>query len=617
MGLESMELKLIKRKKEFLVSEVKKLKTRDEIQSKYKWKVEKMYVNSAAWEKDFEILKSKAPKMQRFSGKLGRAEDLLAFLESNVEIGRLLDKLLVYAHLRGDEDTAKAEFQVLKNKIDAYGAEVSSVTAFFVPELLSLPERAVDEEILKLPALKLYEFYLSDILDQKPHILSAEEEKLLASVSDCLNAPGNIFGMLTNADMVFPSIKDESGKEIELTEGNYSSFIKSKDRRVRKDAFDALFSTYSGFKNTLTTSLTSSIKNFIFNAKTRNYDSALESSLKPNNIPLEVYDNVVDTINNNLSSLHKYVSLKKKLLGLSEIHMYDLYVPIVDVEVDHIEYADAVKIALDGIKPLGQEYLDIFKEGISEGWVDVFENKGKRTGAYSWGCYDSMPYVLLNYNYQLNDVSTLAHEMGHSIHSYYSRKNQPYIYSQYVLFCAEVASITNECLLIDYLIKNEKNKKKRLFLINQQLEGIRTTVFRQCMFAEFEKITHENIEQGNPLSPEDLCKIYHDLNVRYFGEDMVVDEGIDMEWSRIPHFYNDFYVYQYTTGFAAANSFSKMIVEEGESAVEKYTEFLKSGGSDYPINILKKAGVDMSTPKPLEDTIRRFDELLGMLEKEI
>ncbi|MGV8980964.1 oligoendopeptidase F [Clostridium sp.] len=599
------------------MSDVKKLKTRDEINSAYKWKVDKMYVDTAAWEEDFEILKSKAPKMQRFSGKLGRAEDLLTFLESNVEIDRLLDRLLVYAHLRADEDTAKAEFQVLKNKIDAYGAEVSSITAFFVPELLSLPEGAVDEAIGKLPALELYEFYLRDILDQKPHILSVEGEKLLASVSDCLNAPGNIFGMLTNADMVFPSIKDENGNEIELTEGNYSTFIKSKDRRVRKDAFEALFTTYSGFKNTLTTALTSSIKNFVFNAKTRNYASSLESSLKPNNIPLEVYDNVVDTINNNLSSLHKYVSLKKKLLGLDEIHMYDLYVPIVDVEVDHIEYADAVKIALDGIKPLGQEYLDIFKKGISEGWVDVFENKGKRTGAYSWGCYDSMPYVLLNYNYQLNDVSTLAHEMGHSIHSYYSRKNQPYIYSEYELFCAEVASITNECLLIDYLIKNEKDKKKRLFLINQQLEGIRTTVFRQCMFAEFEKITHESIEGGNPLSPEDLCKIYHDLNVKYFGEDMVIDEGIDMEWSRIPHFYNDFYVYQYTTGFAAANSFSKMIVEEGESAVERYKGFLKSGGSDYPINILKKAGVDMSTPKPLEDTIKRFDELLGMLEKEM
>jgi len=599
------------------VSEVKKLKTRDEVDSKYKWNVEKMYKSPEEWEKDFEILKSKSPEMQRFSGKLGTPEELLSFLESNVEIERLLDKLLVYAHLRGDEDTGNAKFQVLKNKVDAYGAEVSSVTAFFIPELLSLPERAVDEAISKLPKLKVYEFYLSDILNQKEHTLNADGEKLLASVSDCLSAPGNIFGMLTNADMTFPCIKDEKGNEIELTEGNYSNFIKSKDRRVRKDAFETLFGTYKGFSNTLTTALTSSIKNFIFNAKTRNYTCALESSLKPNNIPVEVYENVVDTINNNLDSLHKYVSLKKKLLGLDEIHMYDLYVPIVDAEEEHIEYEDAVKIALEGIKPLGQEYLNIFKDGINEGWVDVFQNKGKRSGAYSWGCFDSMPYVLLNYNYKLNDVSTLAHEMGHSIHSYYSRKTQPYIYSGYELFCAEVASITNECLLIDYLIKNESDKKKRLFLINQQLEGIRTTVFRQCMFAEFEKITHEKIEQGTPLSPEDLCTIYHDLNVKYFGPEMVVDEGIDMEWSRIPHFYNDFYVYQYTTGFAAANSFSKMIVDEGESAVERYIGFLKSGGSDYPINILKKAGVDMSTPKPLEDTIKRFDELLGMLEKEI
>ncbi|MBU3090895.1 oligoendopeptidase F [Clostridium sp. CF011] len=599
------------------MSEVKKLKTRDEIDSMYKWNVQKMYKSSAAWEEDFEILRSKAPEMQSFSGKLGTAEELLSFLESNVEIQRLLEKLLVYAHLRGDEDTAKAEFQVLKNKIDSYAAEVSSATAFFVPELLSLKEGFIDEAICKIPKLKIYEFYLLDILSQKPHTLSVEGEKLLASVSDCLNAPGNIFEMLTNADMTFPSIKDEKGNEIELTEGNYSIFIKSKDRSVRKDAFETLFGTYKGFRNTLTTSLTSSIKNFVFNAKTRNYASALESSLKPNNIPVEVYHNVVDTINNNLDSLHKYVRLKKKLLGLDEIHMYDLYVPIVDAVQDSIEYEDAVKLALDGIKPLGQEYLNIFKEGISEGWVDVFENKGKRSGAYSSGCYDSMPYVLLNYNHQLNDVSTLAHEMGHSIHSYYSRKNQPYIYSEYELFCAEVASTTNECLLIDYLIKNETDKKKRLFLINQQLEGIRTTVFRQCMFAEFEKTTHENFEQGNPLSPEDLCKIYHDLNRKYFGAEMVVDEGIDMEWARIPHFYSDFYVYQYTTGFAAANSFSKMIVEEGESAVERYKGFLKSGGSDYPINILKKAGVDMSSPKPLEDTIRRFDELLEMLEKEI
>jgi oligoendopeptidase F len=599
------------------VSEVKKLKTRDEIDNMYKWNVTKMYENSKDFEGEFEILKAKAPKMKRFSGKLGKSEDLLCFLESNIEIQRLLEKLLVYAHLRSDEDTARPEFQVLKNKVDAYAAEVSSITSFFTPELLSLPEGTVDEEILELPELKIYEFYLKDILSQKPHTLSAEVEKVLASAGDCLDAPGNIFGMLTNADMVFPNIRDEEGREVELTTGNYSSFIKSKDRRVRKDAFEALFQTYKGFKNTLTTSLTSSIKNFIFNAKTRNYQSALESSLKPNNIPVEVYHNVVDTINNKLSSLHKYVSLKKKLLGLDEIHMYDLYVPIVDTEEDHIEFDDAIKMILEGIKPLGEEYLNIFKEGISEGWIDIFENKGKRSGAYSSGCYDSMPYVLLNYNYQLNDVSTLAHEMGHSIHSYYSKNSQPFIYSDYVLFCAEVASTTNECLLIDYLIKNETDKKKRLFLINEQLEGIRGTVFRQCMFAEFEKITHESIEKGNPLSPDDLCEIYHDLNVKYFGPEMVVDEGIDMEWSRIPHFYRDFYVYQYTTGFAAANSFSKMIVEEGESAVERYKEFLKSGGSDYPLNILKKAGVDMSTPKPLEDTIRRFDELLEMLEKEI
>lgn len=599
------------------MSEVKKLKTRDEIDSKYKWNVSKMYESSVQWDAEFEILKVKASKMKRFSGKLGNPEDLLCFLESNVEIQRLLEKLLVYAHLRSDEDTAKAEFQVLKNKADTYAAEVSSIIAFFIPELLSLPEGAVEEEILKLPELKVYEFYLKDILSQKPHTLSSEVEEILASVSDCLNAPGNIFGMLTNADMIFPNIRDEEGREVELTTGNYSSFIKSKDRRVRKDAFETLFQTYKGFKNTLTTSLTSSIKNFIFNAKTRNYNSALESSLKPNNIPVEVYYNVVDTINKNLPSLHKYVSLKKKLLGLDEIHMYDLYVPIIDTVEEHIEIDDAIKMILEGIKPLGEEYLNIFKEGISEGWIDIFENKGKRSGAYSSGCYDSMPYVLLNYNYQFNDVSTFAHEMGHSIHSYYSKKNQPYIYSNYELFCAEVASTTNECLLIDYLIKNESDKKKRLFLINQQLEGIRATVFRQCMFAEFEKITHKSIEKGKPLSPDNLCEIYHELNVKYFGPEMVVDEGIDMEWSRIPHFYRDFYVYQYTTGFAAANSFSKMIAYEGESAVEKYKEFLKSGGSDYPLNILKKAGVDMSTPKPLEDTIRRFDELLEMLEKEI
>jgi len=322
-------------------------------------------------------------------------------------------------------------------------------------------------------------------------------------------------------------------------------------------------------------------------------------------------------VNKNIKSLHKYVEVKKQLLGLDEIHMYDLYVPIIETADFNIEYEEGIRICQEALKPLGDEYLAIFNEGINEGWIDVYENKGKRGGAYSSGSYNSMPYVLLNYNNQINDVSTLAHEMGHSIHSYYSRKHQPYIYADYVLFCAEVASTTNECLLMDYLIKNEKDKNKRLYLINQQLEGIRTTVFRQTMFAEFELITHEKIEKGEALSSEQLCELYHELNVKYFGPTMIVDKEIDMEWSRIPHFYRDFYVYQYVTGFAAANSFSEIILKGHLQDIEKYKCFLKAGGSDYPINILKMAGVDMTTPKPLEDTINRFNQLLDMLENEI
>lgn len=599
------------------MSGIVKLKKRDEIEQKYKWEIEKMYKDAEAWEEDFQKLKSILPEIIECSGKLHLSKELLGYLKKYEEAARIFDKLSVYAHQRADEDTTNALHQSLKSKIDAYESEMKSALAFFEPEILSMPEGTIQKELNELEELKMYEFYLNKILIRKPHTLDKEQEKILAAVSDCLNGPANIFGMLTNADMTFPVIKDENDNDVELTEGNYINFITSKNRRVREDAFKAMFGTYGKFRNTLATSLTSAAKNFIFKAKMKNYSSALESSVKPNNIPVEVFNNTIDTINKNLSSLHRYVSIKKKLLNLDEIHMYDLYVPIVDSGKDHIEFEDGVEIVKKGIHALGAEYISIFEEGIKEGWVDVFENKGKRGGAYSWGCYDSMPYVLLNYTYQLNDVSTLAHEMGHSIHSYYSKKNQPYIYSGYELFCAEVASITNETLLIDYLINNEKDKSRRLFLINQELEQIRTTVFRQTMFAEFEKIVHEKLENGNPLSADDLCSIYHELNERYFGKDMVVDTEIDMEWSRIPHFYRDFYVYQYATGYAAANSFKTAILEKGESAVESYKGFLKSGGSDYPINILKKAGVDMTIPKPLEDTVARFNKLLDLLEREI
>ena len=590
------------------------LKKREEIKEEFKWKVENIYTDIEAWEKDFEELKSEAIKLKDYSGKLTNGEIILEYLQVNEKISRKAENLYVYAHLKSDEDTSNPTYQSLMSKIDIYMAEFASYTAFFVPEILNLEDKFIEAEINRIEELKKFEFLINDILKEKPHILSKEMEELLAAASDCLDAPSAIHNILTNADMTFGKIKDEDGKEVELTEGNYSSFIKSKNKVVRRDAFQKLFGEYEKLKNTLATSLTASIKTFNFNSRVRKYNSALEASLNPNNIPVEVYKNAVKVINDNLASLHRYVKIKKKLLGLDEIHMYDLYVPVIELPKEKIEFSEGVNVVLDALKPLGTEYLEIFKSGIKDGWIDIYENKGKKGGAYSWGAYDTMPYVLLNYNNELNDVSTLAHEMGHSIHSYYSRKEQPYYYANYTLFCAEVASTTNESLLIHYLIEKEKDEKKKLYLINQELEQIRTTVFRQLMFAEFELYTHETLEQGLPLTAEDYNKVWHDLNVKYFGSEMMVDKEIDVEWSRIPHFYSDFYVYQYATGYAAASAFSKSILEGKENAVEKYKGFLKAGGSDYPINILKNAGVDMTTNEPIEATIKRFNELLDMIE---
>ena len=597
------------------MSEVKKLRRRDEIPESDKWRIDKIYETPAKWNEELNKLKEEAPKLKDFEGKLGNKEDLKAFLLLNEKLSRKLGKLYVYAHMRSHEDTSNPEMQSLVNKIDPYSAEFSSYTAYFVPEILSLKEGTIENFINEDNDLKQYKIYFEMILNEKPHILSKEVESVLASVSDCLGAPESIYSMLTNSDMTFGEIVDESSRKVELTEGNYISFIKSKDRKVREAAFKLLFGTYKKYENTLATSLTSSIKNFVFESKTRKYNSSLEASLKPNNIPVEVYYNALKTVDENMDALHRYVRIKKKLLNLEEIHMYDLYVPVIECKKEHLEYKDAISLVEEGLKPLGKEYLDIFNEGINEGWIDVYENKGKRSGAYSWGSYDTMPYVLLNYNYELNDASTLAHEMGHSIHSYYTRKTQPYIYGDYSLFCAEVASTTNEILLIHHLIEKETDKNKKLYLINQELEQIRTTVFRQLMFAEFELKTHEAIENGESLTSEVLCKMWKDINIKYFGEDMNVDEEISIEWARIPHFYSDFYVYQYATGYAAASSFANSILSKGEEAVEKYKGFLKAGGSMYPIDTLKMAGVDMTTSKPLKDTLDRFNELLDMLEE--
>lgn len=593
----------------------KVVKKREEINLEDKWKLEKIYVNEDAWEKDFNILKKESPKLREFAGKLNDKEEILKYLELNEKVSRLGETLYVYAHMKSDEDTSNQKYQSYMNKIDAFMAEFASYGAFFVPEILALPDEFIKDLIKNDERFKIYEFMLMDILKEKPHILTKEMEELLALASDCLDAPSSIHNMLTNADMTFGNIKDEDGDEVELTEGNYSSFIKSKDRSVREAAFKRLFGEYKKFDNTLATTLTSSVKSFNFSARVRKYESPIEASLYPNDIPVSVYENAIKTINDNLSSLHRYVKIKKKLLGLEQMHMYDLYVPIIEVEKEKISFDEGVKLANEGLKPLGEEYLNLFNEGINSGWIDKYENKGKRGGAYSWGGYDTMPYVLLNYHNELNDVSTLVHEMGHSLHSYYSRKTQPYYYAGYTLFCAEVASTTNEALLIHYLIEKEQDKKKKLYLINQELEQIRTTVFRQLMFAEFELYTHNALNAGEALTAADYSAKWHELNVNYFGPDMVVDEDIDMEWARIPHFYSDFYVYQYATGYAAASAFANAILEGKENAVEKYKGFLKAGGSKYPIDILKDAGVDMTTSEPLEATIHRFNELLDMLEE--
>lgn len=596
------------------MTDIKTLKNRNEIEDQYKWKLNKIYKNDEIWEEEFEKLKLESPKLQEFSGKLSDKEEILKYFKFNEDISRKGENLYVYAHMKCDEDTTNTKYQGMMNRIDAFMAEFASYGAFFVPEILNLKDGFIEDILKNDNRFKLYEFMLMDILKEKPHILSKEMEQLLALASDCLDAPSNIHNMLSNADMKFNKIKDEDGDELELTEGNYSSFIRSKNRNVRKEAFKELFNGYKKLENTFATTLSSSIKSFNFSSKVRNYKSPLEASLAPNDIKTSVYENSIKTLNNNLESLHRYVKIKKKLLGLDEIHMYDLYVPVIEIPKEHIEYNEAVKIANEALQPLGEEYLNVFNEGINSGWVDIYQNKGKRGGAYSWGGYDTVPYVLLNYNYELNDVSTLVHEMGHSIHSYYSRKNQPYYYAGYTLFCAEVASTTNEAILIHHLIEKETDPKKKLYLINQELEQIRTTVFRQLMFAEFELDTHNALFNGESLTAEDYNNKWLQLNKKYFGEEMIVDEEIAIEWARIPHFYSDFYVYQYATGYAAASAFANSILDGKEEALDKYKGFLKMGGSKYPVDILKIAGVDMTTSAPLEATIKRFNELLDMLE---
>lgn len=592
------------------------LPARDEIDVKYKWKLEDIYANDSEWEKDFKRIRQMSGEMAAYKGTFASdMNKLVKCLKLCDDMLSLNDKLFVYAKMRRDENNAVSKYQALTDRAMALSTEVYASVSYIVPEIISIDETLLKKSINEVEGLSLYRQYIYELLREKPHILSDREEELLALSSEVAHAPSDIFTMFNNADIKFAYIKDENGEEVEVTKGRYVKFLESRDRRVRQDAFHTLYHSYSAMKNTLASSLGNNIKKNRFYSTVRKYDSSLSAALDSDNVPASVYDNLIKTVDKNLPLLHRYLKLRKKALKLDELHMYDLYVPIVEEPPKQIHYEESLDIVAKALAPMGCSYLEDLDMALKSGWIDVYENQGKTSGAYSWGTHLTHPYVLLNYQGTINDTFTLAHEMGHAMHSYYTNRTQPYIYSEYKIFVAEVASTVNESLLIHYLLRNTGDKKEKAYLLNHYLEEFRGTLFRQTMFAEFEKITHSIIEGGGALNSEEFCRIYRELNQKYFEPEVVVDHEIDMEWSRIPHFYNSFYVYKYATGISAAASLSQQILREGNPAVERYTNFLKSGGSDYPLELLKKAGVDLSEPKPVEDALKVFESILGELEK--
>jgi len=591
------------------------IKKREEIAPEFKWKLEDIYADEARWEEDFTRVKELSAEVEKYQGRIGdSADEMLALFKLSEQLERVSETLYVYARMRRDENNADPRYQTMVDRIETLGVQISAATSFITPELSAIPQETVQGYLDSKAELKLYQHMFDELWRQKEHILSLAEERLLAMSADLSHASGNIFTMLNNADIKFPIIKDENGGDIEITKGRYGRLMESQDRRVRQEAFAGLYSSYGKLKNTLAATLASSVKKDVFYARARQYPSALGGSLDSDNITPEVYNSLIDTVHAKMDYMYRYMKLRKKMLGLDELHMYDIYVPLVKEYQADTPYEKACEMVITGLQPLGGEYMGLLRSGMDTGWIDVYENEGKTSGAYSWGAYDTHPYVLMNYDNKLDDAFTLAHELGHSLHSYYSHKEQPHVYSQYPIILAEVASTVNESLLIDYLLKSPVSREEKLYLLNHYLEQFRATVYRQTMFAEFEKITHETVEAGDALTPESLCKIYRDLNALYYGPEVVLDPEIEMEWARIPHFYSAFYVYKYATGFSAATALKEQILQEGEPAVGRYMQFLKAGGSDYPLTTLKNAGVDLSTPQPVTAALDYFGRLVGEME---
>lgn len=598
------------------MGEIEKLPARSEIAEADKWALEDLFLTDADWEAAVKQLEEQLAQLKGYAGKVSASADALyAYLTLADETENLFEKVLVYSNEKMHEDMGNFTYQGYAAQAQAAATHLSAAEAFFEPELLAMEESRLQGFFKEDPKLEKYRLLIDRIWRRKEHTLSAAGEEILAKTYEMATAPDDIFSMFNDADAKFGTIRDENGKEVELTHGRFGGFMESSDRRVRKEAFEALYQTYDQFRNTLAATYSANVKKAKFYADVRKYPSALAAALAPGNIPTEVYDNLIETVHRFLPAMYRYVALRKRALGVEELHMYDVYVPLVADQTKKIPFAEAKEIVKRGLAPMGEEYVSHLEDGFDHRWIDVYENRGKRSGAYSWGAYGTHPYVLLNYQGKLDDVFTLAHEMGHALHSWYSNANQPYVYSGYLIFVAEVASTCNESLLMQYLLKESKDKKEKAYLLNHFIDQFKGTLFRQTMFAEFEKITHEMYAKGESLTAERLCAVYMDLNRKYFGEEMVSDPQIALEWARIPHFYTEFYVYQYATGFSCAIALSKRILEMGEAGVADYMKFLKGGCSKDPIELLKMAGVDISTPKPVEDALQLFEELVSELEE--
>lgn len=595
---------------------MREIKKREEADPKDCWKMEDMFPSDEAWEASFLKLKEEAEDFRSRKGTFAAGpREFYQALQKQDEIQLMIERVVVYASQRYHQDMGNRRYQEMAGRAQTAAAQAADALSFVSPEILEMGEEKIETFMKQLPELEHYRRMLEEELRVREHVLSPELETVMAKAQEMADSPQQIFMAFNNADAKFGTVADADGKEVPLTAGSYGVLMESKDRSVRKEVFRKLYRVYEEHKNMLSATFSANLKQAQFYAGMRHYGSALEAALDGGNIPVSVYDNLIAAVHEKLPAMYQYMELRKKLLHLEDLHLYDVYVPLVERPEKEIPFEEAKKIVKEGLSVLGEDYVRLLEEGFDNGWIDVYENQGKRSGAYSWGAYGTHPYVLLNYNGNLNAVFTLAHEMGHAIHSYYSDAAQPFTYAGYRIFVAEVASTCNEALLIHYLLEHAKDDGEKAYLINYFLDQFKSTLYRQTMFAEFEKLAHEEMAAKGSLSAEGLCEMYYELNRKYFGPGVEVDQEIAMEWARIPHFYTPFYVYQYATGFSAAIAISRKILNGEPGILEKYKKFLSGGSSMDPIDLLKICGVDMTAPEPVKDALEVFESYIRELER--